>query len=212
MKTFVDEQIIVPKFDISPAPERGLFGFFNEEKETDTGIRITADNWNQYFKVIQKVYTDSTTDLISYKRGVNYLLILKDEYAEKLDRTKESTLEISTKYTQKLCYAQFENGALKVGERVTGDNADQRVLDTFRCASANKLDEYLKKESAEVQREELVIDNRGLRNGAAIGWFGFQRYRDVSDEEAWKDENIFAYWAADEFSITKLQGVIYLEQ
>lgn len=212
MKQVIDGQEIFCEIKISALPQRSLFGFFSEEKEPETGIRITAENWSQYLKVIQKVYTDSTTGLKSYKRGINYLLMLKEEYAEKLDHTKESELHISTRYTQKLCYAHYEDGKLKVGDKVTKDNADQRVLSTFRCASGKELDEYLEKEAAEVQKEDLTINNRGLCNGTAIGWFGLQRYRDVSDEEAWTDENIFAYWCADEFSITKLEGVIYLKE
>ena len=212
MELFISGLEVFPKIDIGAVPERSLFGFFREEKEPETGIRITAANWDRYLKVIQTVYTDSTTELTSYKRGINYLLMLKEEYASQLDPARESELKISTKYTQKLCYAHYEDGKLKVGEKVTGDNADQRVLCTFRCASKKELDEYLGKEALEEQKEDLIINNRGLVNGMAIGWFGFQRYKDVAGPQVWTDENIFAYWAADEFSITKLEGVIYLKE
>ncbi len=209
----INEQIIIPKVTASVLPDRSLFWKRDEEeKEDQTGIRITAQNWSEYLRVIQRVYTDSTTDARSYTRGVNYLLILKDEYIERLDSSKESVVEINTKYSQSLSYAQYKDGKLSTGEKVSGENASQRIIDTFRCTSKADLDAYLKKMEADVQKEEVTVRNMGLRSGAAIGWFGFQRYKDSLDSSSvWTDENIFGWWGTDDFVITKLEGVIYLK-
>ena len=211
MKQIINEQIIVPKITASVLPDRSLFGKKKEE-EKDTGIRITAANWSEYLKVIQRVYTDSTNDLKSYNRGINYLMMLKDEFASRLDPGKESTLEVNTKYSQTLSYAEYRNGKLNVGEKVTGDNASERVLMTFRCANSKDLDQYLQKVAADMEKEEVVIRNMGLVNGSAIGWFGFQRYKDADESVMWKDENIFGWWGTDDFVITKLEGVLYLKE
>jgi hypothetical protein len=71
---------------------------------------------------------------------------------------------------------------------------------------------YLEKMAAEVQKEEVTVHNMGLRSGDAIGWFGFQRYKDSTDSSSvWSDDNIFGWWGTDDFVITKLEGVIYLK-
>ena len=77
MKQIINEQIVVPKITASIVPDRSLFWKKDEEeKPDDTGIRITARNWSEYLKVIQKVYTDSSVDGKAYTRGINYLLKL----------------------------------------------------------------------------------------------------------------------------------------
>ena len=49
-------------------------------------------------------------------------------------------------------------------------------------------------------------------SGDAIGWFGFQRYKDsTGSSSVWSDDNIFGWWGTDDFVITKLEGVIYLK-
>ena len=212
MKHIINDQVITPRISASVIPDRSLFWKKDEEKEPDTGIRITAQNWSDYLRVIQRVYTDSTTDARSYTRGINYLLILKDEYISRLDSNKQSAIEVCTKYSQTLSYAQYKDGKLSVGEKVTGENASQRIIDTFRCTSKTDLDAYLEKMAAEVQKEEVTVHNMGLRSGDAIGWFGFQRYKDSTDSSSvWSDDNIFGWWGTDDFVITKLEGVIYLK-
>ena len=136
----------------------------------------------------------------------------KDEYISRLDSNKQSAIEVCTKYSQSLSYAQYRDGKLSVGEKVTGENASQRIIDTFRCTSKADLDAYLEKMAAEVQKEEVTVHNMGLRSGDAIGWFGFQRYKDSTDSSSvWSDDNIFGWWGTDDFVITKLEGVIYLK-
>ena len=209
MKQIINEQIVVPKITASIIPDRGLFWKDDDEKEKqdDKGIRINAKNWNEYLKVIQKVYTDSSVDGKAYTRGINYLLKLKEEYVEKLDSAEESTLYVNTRYKQSLVYAQYKDGKLNVGEKVTAKNADERVLVTFHCTNQSDFAEMLAAQEAEEQKEELTIHNRDLRNGAAIGWFGLQRYSSSN----WTDDEIFAYWCAADFAITRLEGVIYLK-
>ena len=201
MKQIINEQIVVPKITASIVPDRSLFWKKDEEeKPNDTGIRITARNWSEYLKVIQKVYTDSSVDGKAYTRGINYLLKLKDEYVEKLDSAKESTLMVNTRYKQSLVYAEYKDGKLNVGEKVTAKNADERVLATFHCTNQSDFAEMLAAQEAEEQKEELTIHNRDLRNGAAIGWFGLQRYKDKEGLSAADDETVFGYWNAAEFS------------
>lgn len=200
------EQIIMPRMAVMP--ERGLFWDRKKEEEKDTGIRIDAGNWSEYLKVTQKTYTGNTLDGRSYTRGVNYILKLKDEYASRLDPDQDSSLVIHTAYRQKLMYAEYKNGQLSTSGEVTADNADQRILDTFHCDTGQAFAQFLQEQEAEVQKEELTLNDRSLINGAAIGWFGLQRY----DSSDWRDESIFAYWQAADFAITKLEGVLYLKQ
>ena len=209
MNTIVSGKIITPVIAIQEQAVRGIFG--KKEEKEEKGIRITPKNWSEYLKVVQRTYTDTDENLRSYTRGVNYLLVLKDEYLERLDSSLSSRIEVSTRYKYVLLHAEYRNGKLNAGEKITADDADKRILDTFHCKSKEEFASFLKSQEAETQNEELVLDNRDLRNGAAIGWFGLQRYKDKEGLSAADDETVFGYWNAAEFAITKLDGILYLK-
>ena len=209
MKIIISGEIIIPRISVSEQPVRGLFG--KKEQKEEKGIRITHENWNQYLTVVQRIYKDTDEDLVTYVRGVNYLLVLKDEFKEKLDSSQNSKIEVNTRYKYILSHAEYRNGKLGVGERLTAEEADQRILDTFHCDTKEEFASFLEAQEAETQKEEVVLDNRDLRNGGAIGWFGLQRYKDKEGLSPADDETVFGYWRAAEFAITKLEGVLYLK-